>query len=157
MTSIYSCTDILPLRRSPSPYDALCQGVPFLNPILEHDDRNPEDRTQWQTQHNGVKHLDPPYVYNVYAHDTEGFVEAIGSALATPIGSTIVARMRQDEVDKRVQAILSANFKGHARWVYWGCRATFWRKDRKVRYVGSPILQTAECSSFRSSVTRFDD
>ena len=123
--------------RSPTPYEALCLGVPFINPILQvstsppslpyshslltfsfsplslarspspalslarlsisprarrsslrlqHDPSNPQDRTKWITQHQGLQHLDPPYVYHVFKDDREGFREALRGALGRPIG-----------------------------------------------------------------------
>ncbi len=32
--------------------------------VLEWDPDDPEDRTKWFTQHNGLLNLDPPYVYH---------------------------------------------------------------------------------------------
>lgn len=46
---------------SPTPHDALCLGVPFINPILAWDPENPEDRTHWITQHNGLLEAEPPH------------------------------------------------------------------------------------------------
>jgi hypothetical protein len=70
---------------SPSPYDAFCMGVPFLNPIVEWDRRDPENRTKWVTQHEALKYQDPPYVYNVQKTDEKGFWDAIRIAMDTPI------------------------------------------------------------------------
>ncbi len=39
------------------------------------------------SQHNGVKNLDPPYVYNVKAGDRLGLEAAIKQAVANPIDS----------------------------------------------------------------------
>jgi hypothetical protein len=38
------------------------QGTPFLNPIVRWDKEHPEDRTQWEAQHNTLKFYDPPCV-----------------------------------------------------------------------------------------------
>jgi hypothetical protein len=70
---------------SPSPYDALCMGVPFINPIHDWDREDPENRTKWATQHGVLQYQDPPYVYNVKKHDEEGFWDALRNALDTPI------------------------------------------------------------------------
>ncbi|KAJ6581960.1 hypothetical protein B0H19DRAFT_1252116 [Mycena capillaripes] len=47
---------------SPSPWDTLCLGVPFMD---GWDDGNPEDSTQWHGQHAFVSMLGKLYVYNV--------------------------------------------------------------------------------------------
>ncbi len=70
---------------SPSPYDALCMGVPFINPVLDWDAKRPEDRTLWRTQHEGLKYQYPPYVYHVKKGDVDGFWEALRTAVETPI------------------------------------------------------------------------
>ena len=75
---------------SPSPYDALCMGVPFLNPVREWDKKNPDDRKSWLTQHDGIKYEQEPYVYHVKQYDdrverTAAFWEAVGRAANTPI------------------------------------------------------------------------
>lgn len=70
---------------SPSPYDALCMGVPFINPVLQWDEKNPDNRTSWWTQHNGLKFQKPPYVYHVKKGDINGFWEALRMAVDTPI------------------------------------------------------------------------
>jgi hypothetical protein len=81
---------------SPSPYDALCMGLPFINPIAHWAEDDPENRTWWQSQHDALKFLDPPYVYNVKKGDIEGFWVAMGQALDTPIERYVqVAYMRR--------------------------------------------------------------
>lgn len=70
---------------SPSPYDALCMGVPFINPIMSWNRQDPEDRGRWQTQHDGLKFEDPPYVYNVKSGDEEGLWRAVEAAMNNPI------------------------------------------------------------------------
>ncbi|KAJ7485671.1 hypothetical protein FB451DRAFT_62866 [Mycena latifolia] len=49
---------------SPTPYDAMCLGVPFINPVSGWDKKNPTDRSKWATQHNMLRSLSPPYVYH---------------------------------------------------------------------------------------------
>lgn len=68
---------------SPSPIEALCLGVPFLNPVrffcwltilyklkANHcneisgwDHNDPWDKSRWDTQHPTLVEYDPPYVY----------------------------------------------------------------------------------------------
>jgi len=69
---------------SPSPYDALCRGTPFINPILEWDLNAPEDRTKWVSQQRTLKHFDAPYVYNVFRGDGDGFEKALRDAREKP-------------------------------------------------------------------------
>jgi hypothetical protein len=90
------------IRRSPTPYDALCLGVPYINPILDviyftslrylstklhfqWDKNDPTNRDKWSGQQGMLKDFDPPYVYNVFRGDKEGFIKAIKDALANPI------------------------------------------------------------------------
>jgi hypothetical protein len=70
---------------SPSPYDAMCMWVPFINPIMGFDSNHPEDRTKWSTQHDGLKYQNPPYVYHVKKGDNEGFWKAVKEAVEHPI------------------------------------------------------------------------
>ncbi|KAF8311214.1 hypothetical protein DL93DRAFT_2061318 [Clavulina sp. PMI_390] len=102
---------------SPTPYEALCLGVPFINPILRWDTKNPMNRREWDSQHAGLKWLDPPYVYNVFKDDEEGFLKAIEAALSTPIESYILPRMTMAAVEGRLSAILEADWKKEAELV----------------------------------------
>lgn len=89
---------------SPTPYEALCLGVPFINPILDvspplvgyllllthnfltqWDRAQPGNRMKWTAQHGMLKLMNPPYVYNVFKDDLDGFMEAIEAAVTTPI------------------------------------------------------------------------
>lgn len=33
--------------------------------MYARDEKNPDDRTAWRTQHDALKFIDPPYVYHV--------------------------------------------------------------------------------------------
>jgi len=99
---------------SPTPYDALCLGVPFINPILNWDRQNPSDRSQWTTQHDVLEQLDPPYVYNVFRDDVDGFVRAIKNAISHPIESYILEQMRMSSVEERLAAILEHDWQSEA-------------------------------------------
>lgn len=72
-------------RLSPSPYDALCMGVPFINPIFNWNGDDPQDRNSWDTQHDGLKFQEPPYVYHVKRGDGEGLWAAVKEAMDHPI------------------------------------------------------------------------
>ncbi|KAJ7333307.1 hypothetical protein DFH08DRAFT_785672 [Mycena albidolilacea] len=56
---------------SPTPYDALGLGVPFINLILT-DPAHLDDRARWAAQHEVLKHLGPPHVSNVFKDDADG-------------------------------------------------------------------------------------
>jgi len=100
---------------SPTPYDALCLGVPFLNPIVMWDRSNPQDRSKWVTQHGPLQLLDPPYVYNVYDGDRDGFLRAIRGAIADPLPDRyILERMRMSAVEARVQTLIETDWKAKA-------------------------------------------
>ncbi|KAJ7055068.1 hypothetical protein C8F01DRAFT_1030595 [Mycena amicta] len=99
---------------SPTMYDALCLGVPVINPILDWNKDDPMNRDQWNAQHGTLKELDPPYVYNVFKGDKEGFVKAVKDALANPIQSYILDQMRMSAVEERLGRILETDWKGEA-------------------------------------------
>jgi len=112
---------------SPTAYDALCLGVPFINPILGWDKNKPTDKTRWNSQHNTLKALDPPYVYNVFKNDKEGFVNAVVQATSTPIESFVLPAMRMSAVEARLAVILETD---------WRAEAAELLADRKASRVG---------------------
>ncbi|KAJ6597111.1 hypothetical protein DFH09DRAFT_1304868 [Mycena vulgaris] len=66
---------------SPTAYDALCFGVPFINPVAKWDPADPTNRDKWAVQHEMLKHLDPPYVLErMKMHNIE---QRLGKLLAT--------------------------------------------------------------------------
>ncbi|KAJ6505244.1 hypothetical protein C8R45DRAFT_894550 [Mycena sanguinolenta] len=99
---------------SPTPYEALCFGVPFINPIINWDRKNPTDRMRWDSQHNTLKHLDPPYVYNVFKGDKEGFVNAVVQATSRSIEGFVLPDMRMSAIEARLGAILETDWKAEA-------------------------------------------
>ncbi|KAJ7792353.1 hypothetical protein B0H14DRAFT_2470173 [Mycena olivaceomarginata] len=103
---------------SPTPYDALCLGVPFINPILTWDPAHPADRTKWVAQHEALKHLGPPHVYNVFKDDADGLEAALRAALEAPLRDRyILPRMELAAVQARVGAILETDWRGAAEAV----------------------------------------
>lgn len=74
---------------SPSPYDALCLGVPFINPVLSWNKEDPENRAAWTTQHDGFKDEYPPYVYHVKRGDVQGLWAAVKTAMDSPIDRSV--------------------------------------------------------------------
>nr|GAT46478.1 predicted protein [Mycena chlorophos] len=74
---------------SPSMYDALCLGVPVINPILQWD----ESRS---------------------LGDKEGFMRAVKDALAHPIESYILPHMTMGAVEGRLGKIIEGDWKAEA-------------------------------------------
>ncbi|PPQ89273.1 hypothetical protein CVT25_001357 [Psilocybe cyanescens] len=111
---------------SPSPYNALCQGVPFINPIIYWDEKEPQKKAGWITQHPSLNQFDPPaglmpyfhrctsYVYNVHARNWTGFVDAIRSASTTEIPSFIPEHMTELAVQARVKKLMETDWKALA-------------------------------------------
>ncbi|WVW85125.1 hypothetical protein I302_107162 [Kwoniella bestiolae CBS 10118] len=100
---------------SPSPYVALCMGTPFLNPIKKWDEDNPEDRSKWVSQHNYLKWLDPPYVYNVPAHSYSQFISAISQAIQNPPPRYVDPPMTIENVRRRVERLVESDWRELAR------------------------------------------
>ncbi|KAF8312318.1 hypothetical protein DL93DRAFT_2060099 [Clavulina sp. PMI_390] len=74
---------------SQMPYQALCLGAPFINPILDWDPQAPNEPKMRKTQHNGLRELKHPYVHNVHKDDEVGFLGTIARALDTPIPRSV--------------------------------------------------------------------
>ncbi|TXT13321.1 hypothetical protein VHUM_00688 [Vanrija humicola] len=115
-----------PPKLSPSPYDALCMGVPFINPILEWDKKQPANKAKWKVQQGALIDVPEPYVYHVYKGDEEGLHRAVQAAVDTPIQRYIPPAMRFDAVLAR-----------HRDWV-----ANDWHAEAKAyvakKYKGRP-------------------
>lgn len=113
-------------KLSPSPYDALCMGVPFINPILDWDPKQPGDKSKWRVQQSALMDVPEPYVYHVYRHNEEDFHRAVEAAVSSPIPRYIPPAMRFNAVLER-----------HRQWV-----ANDWHKEAKElvaeRYKGQP-------------------
>ncbi|KAF7421022.1 hypothetical protein PC9H_011541 [Pleurotus ostreatus] len=99
---------------SPTPYDALCMGVPFINPIMHWDKKKPDDRSKWEAQHDGLKYESPPYVYNVKKGDGEGLWKAVKDALDHPIDRYIVPNMTMASLGARLGALVEKDWKSQA-------------------------------------------
>ncbi|KAJ7754375.1 hypothetical protein DFH07DRAFT_502101 [Mycena maculata] len=99
---------------SPTPWEALCLGVPFINPIHHWSADAPLDKTHWVSQHAALKHLDPPYVYNVFKGDKAGFVRAVVDAIAHPIQSFVAEDMRMRAVEVRLAAVFETDWRSEA-------------------------------------------
>jgi hypothetical protein len=119
-------------QTSPTAYDALCLGVPFVNPVTGWAGDDPEDRTRWYVQHEGLKFEDEPYVYHVRHGDVDGLRRALRKAYETPIDRSalfvlcdargysachsryILERMREDAVKARLGDLLTRDWRARA-------------------------------------------
>ncbi|KAF5349218.1 hypothetical protein D9756_009331 [Leucocoprinus leucothites] len=99
---------------SPSPIDALCLGVPFLNPISSWKEGDPWNKSHWDTQHPTLVEYDRPYVYHVHAKNFTGFLEAIESAMTTPIGRFIPEHMTENAVKGRLTKLMETDWRAKA-------------------------------------------
>ncbi|KAF9446580.1 hypothetical protein P691DRAFT_732966 [Macrolepiota fuliginosa MF-IS2] len=99
---------------SPSPVEALCLGVPFLNPISDWDRDDPWNKSRWDTQHPTLKHYDRPYVYHVHAKNFTGFLEAIETAIKTPIDRFIPEHMTEKAVQERLTKLMETDWRAKA-------------------------------------------
>ncbi|KAL1408265.1 hypothetical protein Q8F55_005071 [Vanrija albida] len=99
---------------SPSPYDALCMGVPFINPIVRWDKKHPENKFAWELQQMGLRDVPEPYVYNVFAHDEEQLRRAVETAVNTPIERYIPPDMRFNTVLERHRAWVTNDWHAEA-------------------------------------------
>ncbi|RSH94917.1 hypothetical protein EHS25_000001 [Saitozyma podzolica] len=102
---------------SPSPWDGLCMGLPFINPVVEWDENDPDNRTKWVTQQWHMTDLEPPYVYSVKAHDLHGLRAAVHSALTHPINSYIPDNMSFKFVTARLAEVIDGDWRGKAEKV----------------------------------------
>ncbi|KAK8861557.1 hypothetical protein IAR55_002379 [Kwoniella newhampshirensis] len=98
---------------SPSPYDALCFGVPFINPVMYWDKENPHDWSKWITQHNALRAVEPPFVYHVQKGNGTQLEDAFRAALESPIDRYIPPNMRKDSVKERHRALVETD------WMPW--------------------------------------
>lgn len=83
------CSIYKPYSRGSSLYNHFISIVPEADlnlPLLKWSPDDPTNRRYWDAQHGQLKWLDPPYVYNVFKGDKEGFVKAVKSAIENPIG-----------------------------------------------------------------------
>jgi hypothetical protein len=84
-------------RISPTPYEALCLGVPFINPIHWWEHHRPEDDNHWGTQHDALmlQRLGEPYVYHVHKGNVTAMERALKKAMSTPIDRSVVFKNGQ--------------------------------------------------------------
>lgn len=76
-------------------------GTPFLNPVFHWDVSNPNDRSRWRTQHDGIKYEHEPRVYHVLVYEDEelrvrSLWAAVDRAVHTPIERCRVSALLVD-------------------------------------------------------------
>ncbi|KAL7416443.1 hypothetical protein BDY24DRAFT_412626 [Mrakia frigida] len=84
---------------SPTPYEALCLGIPFLNPYdstlplssILHP--HPDDFNPRNVQHRPLFGLSPPQVYNVPRWNVTSLVDAVKQAVENPMEGRFVEEM----------------------------------------------------------------
>ncbi|WOO84839.1 uncharacterized protein LOC62_06G008356 [Vanrija pseudolonga] len=99
---------------SPSPYDALCMGVPFINPIKKWKEEEPFNREHWELQHDALRDLDAPYVYHVFKGNETMLRDAVEQAVNNPIGRFIPERMTMKEIIKRHDFLINNDWQTKA-------------------------------------------
>nr|XP_019012094.1 uncharacterized protein I206_02933 [Kwoniella pini CBS 10737]OCF50875.1 hypothetical protein I206_02933 [Kwoniella pini CBS 10737] len=102
-------------RMSPSPYDALCFGVPFINPISWWERSDPDKRSRWITQHDALRPYGPPYVYHVQKENLEQLEEAMKAAIANPIDRFIPPPMTAKAVQQRHRTLVETDWTAVAK------------------------------------------
>ncbi|KAF7313364.1 hypothetical protein HMN09_00492100 [Mycena chlorophos] len=107
---------------SPTPWNALCLGVPFINVVTEFDDEHPDDKTKWKTQHPITAVLGPPMVYNVRKGDKQGLIDAVRAALDNPIDSFVPERMTLPSIETRMAALVDNDWEAEERALLRECR-----------------------------------
>ncbi|KAJ7067833.1 hypothetical protein C8F01DRAFT_1115897 [Mycena amicta] len=106
---------------SPTPWNGLCLGVPFINVVTQWDHSNPEDKSKWRSQHALAALLSPPYVYNVRRGDKQGLIDAVKAALANPIDSFIPERMTLPSIEGRLAGLVDNDWEAEQRRLFRRC------------------------------------
>lgn len=100
--------------QSPSAYDAMCLGTPFINPNNGWKRDDPDNKKHWQLQQPALVDAEPPYVYTVRKGDEEGFRAALAAAVANPIERYILPRMTRQAMNDRMDHFLNFDWKTEA-------------------------------------------
>jgi hypothetical protein len=96
---------------SPTPYDALCMGVPFINSVTKWDEEDPDDMSKWAAQHEGLLDVGAPYVYHVKQGDKDGLQAALEGAVANPIERFVPRRMTKRAMQARYRMLVETDWK----------------------------------------------
>ncbi|KAJ6543873.1 hypothetical protein B0H19DRAFT_1168745 [Mycena capillaripes] len=107
---------------SPTPWNALCMGVPFINPVNQWDAENPDDSSKWRSQHPLAALLPKPYVYNVRKGDRQGLIKAVKDALANPIESYVPETMRMESIQQRMADVVDTDWKAEEQKLAEWCK-----------------------------------
>ncbi|KAF8998237.1 hypothetical protein BDQ17DRAFT_1328891 [Cyathus striatus] len=95
-------------RWSPSPFEALCLGVPVVHPYWKHEDGAIEYQNGFLAQYG------PPYVYHVEAHNYQQLHDAIKVASETPINRFIPKIMTEAALRDRLVNLMETNWRSEA-------------------------------------------
>jgi hypothetical protein len=98
---------------SPTPYDSLCMGVPFLNSITNWDRKNPDDKSKWGSQHDALFLTGEPYVYQVKQGDQDALKGALERAVANPIERYIPLRMTARALEARYRSLVETDWEAY--------------------------------------------
>lgn len=97
---------------SPSPYIAVCLGVPVVMPYYTDLGATPDGPDKWElfsfdhVQHGPFNTLGEPYVYAYNMSDPADLVAKLKKAVQTPIKPYIPEDMRMESLRRRVHAAL---------------------------------------------------
>ncbi|WWC87869.1 uncharacterized protein L201_002767 [Kwoniella dendrophila CBS 6074] len=119
-------------RMSPSPYDALCFGVPFINPVMRWNKENPSDWTEWYAQHDALRPYGPPYVYHVQKENQTQLENAMKAAIENPIQSFIPPPMSKESVRIRHQTLVETDWKP---WAIAAVKELWTGQDKEFPYL----------------------
>ncbi|KAG8909506.1 hypothetical protein FRC01_006897 [Tulasnella sp. 417] len=102
---------------SPTPYEALCLGIPFINPVRRGDKNDLTNKMAWTGQHDALIYegLDEPYVYHVELGDREGLRAALRKAMTTPIERYIPPHMTSSAFLRRMKSLLETDWRPVAK------------------------------------------
>ncbi|KAG9009926.1 hypothetical protein FRB90_008066 [Tulasnella sp. 427] len=96
---------------SPSPFDALCIGVPFIHPYdpTRTKTLQPQGWDRFHTgvfQHGALLDLAPPYVYHIPRRNVTALSEALLAAKANPIGRSLPEKYKMASLMQRVKNLV---------------------------------------------------
>jgi hypothetical protein len=97
---------------SPTPYDALCMGVPFINSVTSWNKQDPDDQSKWGSQHDALFDIGEPYVYQVKQGDQDGLKAALQKAVGNPIEPFVPTRMTERAVEARYRMLVETDWEG---------------------------------------------
>ncbi|KAG8953693.1 hypothetical protein FRC04_001897 [Tulasnella sp. 424] len=100
-----------------TPYEALCLGVPFINPIRTWDKKDPDNKEKWGAQQEGLLYMSvgEPYVYNVKVGDRDGLARAVRNAMETPLDRFIPPHMKMSALIDRMKVLLETDWRPTAK------------------------------------------